>query len=47
MEEDEVLHRSGTQTRAGTTPGVARVVLVVGLVLVIVAFAIILLVGGT
>ncbi len=34
-----------TEARAGSTPGVARYVLVVGLVLVIIIFAIIFLVG--
>ena len=34
-----------TEARAGSTPGVTRVVLVVGLVLVAIIFAIIVLVG--
>jgi hypothetical protein len=34
-----------TEARAGSTPGVARVVLVVGTLLVIVIFAVIVLVG--
>jgi cobalamin biosynthesis Mg chelatase CobN len=34
-----------TEARAGSTPGVARVVLVVGTLLVIVLFAVIVLVG--
>ena len=34
-----------TEARAGSTPGVARVVLVVGTLLVIVLFAIIVFVG--
>ena len=39
-------HISTTEARAGTTPHVTRVVLGVGLLLVIVIFAIILLVAG-
>jgi hypothetical protein len=35
-------HLNKTEARAGTTPGVARVVLVVSLVLVVAIFAIIL-----
>jgi hypothetical protein len=35
-------HLNKTEARAGTTPGVARVVLVVGTTLTIIAFAIIL-----
>ena len=34
-----------TEARAGSTPGVARVVLVVGTLLVIIIFAVIFLVG--
>jgi hypothetical protein len=39
-------HRTGTEARAGTTPGVARVALFGGLGLVIVIFAIILFIYG-
>lgn len=39
-------HLTGTEARAGTTPGVARVALIGGLVLVIAIFAIILFVAG-
>ncbi len=39
-------HLNKTEARAGTTPHVARVVLVVGTLLTIVAFAVILLVVG-
>ncbi|WP_162888024.1 hypothetical protein [Sphingomonas mesophila] len=39
-------HVTTTEARAGSTPHVTRVVLVVGLLLVIVAFAVILLVAG-
>ncbi len=42
---DPVIHETTTEARAGSTPGVARVVLVVGTLLVIVAFVIIVLVG--
>ena len=35
-----------TEARAGSTPGVTRNVLVIGLLLVIVIFAVIFLVGG-
>jgi hypothetical protein len=46
MDKDHPDHLTGTEARAGTTPGVARVALIGGLVLVIVAFAIILFVAG-
>ena len=36
-----------TEARAGSTPGVARYVLVVGTVLVVILFALIVLVGRT
>jgi hypothetical protein len=36
-----------TEARAGSTPGVARYVLVIGTVLVVILFAIIVLVGRT
>lgn len=39
------IHETTTEARAGSTPGVARNVLVIGTVLVIVAFAVIFLVG--
>jgi hypothetical protein len=42
---DPPVTETTTQARAGSTPGVARVVLVVGTLLVIVLFAIIVLVG--
>ena len=44
-ENDPVIHETTTEARAGSTPGVARVVLVVGTLLVIVLFTIIVLVG--
>ena len=46
MVDESPEHLTGTEARAGTTPGVARVVLVGGLVLVILIFAIILFVAG-
>ena len=39
------IHETTTEARAGSTPGVARNVLVIGTVLVIIAFAVIFLVG--
>jgi hypothetical protein len=41
-QDNEPIHVSTDRARAGTTPGVTRYMLGVGLVLVIVAFAIIL-----
>ena len=40
---DEPIHETGTEARAGATPGVMRYVLGISLVLVIVAFVIIYL----
>ena len=42
---EPAIHEGATEARAGSTPGVARVVLVVGTLLVIIAFTIIVLVG--
>ncbi|HEX5257712.1 MAG TPA: hypothetical protein VFW35_02895 [Sphingomicrobium sp.] len=42
--EPSVVH-TATEARAGSTPGVTRNVLVVGLLLVIIIFAVIFLVG--
>jgi hypothetical protein len=42
---EPMITETATEARAGSTPGVARVVLVVGTLLVIVLFAIIVLVG--
>jgi len=42
---DPVIHETATEARAGSTPGVARNVLVWGTLLVIVAFVVIVLVG--
>ena len=46
MENDQPEHLTGTEARAGTTPGVARVALFGGLGLVIIIFAIIVLAAG-
>lgn len=43
-EQDEPASLSKDRARAGTTPGVARYVLIFGMLLVIVIFAVILLV---
>jgi hypothetical protein len=42
---NKVIHETTTEARAGSTPGVARYVLIVGTVLVIVLFVVIVLVG--
>lgn len=42
---DPPVRETTTQARAGSTPGVARNVLVIGTLLVVVIFAIIVLVG--
>ena len=39
------IHETTTEARAGSTPGVTRYVLVIGLLLVIIIFAVIVLVG--
>ena len=39
------IHETTTEARAGSTPGVARNVLVIGLLLVVIFFAVIFLVG--
>ena len=46
MNNDQPEHLSGTEARAGTTPHMARVALIGGLLLVVVIFAIILFVAG-
>ena len=46
MQNDSPEHLTGTEARAGTTPGVARVALIGGLGLVIAIFLIILFVAG-
>ncbi len=46
MNQEQPEHLTGTEARAGTTPGVARVALFGGLALVIVAFAIIYFVAA-
>jgi hypothetical protein len=39
------IHETATEARAGSTPGVARNVLVFGTLLVVILFAVIVLVG--
>ena len=46
MTDDRPEHLSTTEARAGATPHVTRYVLGVGLVLVVVIFAVILLLAG-
>ena len=46
MNENEPEHLTGTEARAGTTSGVARVALIGGTGLCVVIFAIILFVAG-
>ena len=47
QESEAPIHETTTEARAGSTPGVARNVLVIGTLLVVVLFAIIVLVGGS
>jgi len=42
---DSGVHQTTTEARAGSTPGVARNVLVIGTLLVVILFALIVLVG--
>jgi hypothetical protein len=42
---DPSVHETTTEARAGSTPGVARNVLIFGTLLVIIIFAVIVLVG--
>jgi hypothetical protein len=42
---DASVHETATEARAGSTPGVARNVLIFGTLLVIIIFALIVLVG--
>jgi hypothetical protein len=42
---DPPVHETATEARAGSTPGVARNVLVFGMLLVVIIFAAIVLVG--
>ena len=44
-QSDPPIRETTTEARAGSTPGVARNVLVIGLLLVIILFVIIVLVG--
>ncbi|MEO7563834.1 MAG: hypothetical protein ABIR63_00995 [Sphingomicrobium sp.] len=43
--DEKQIHETTTEARAGSTPGVARVVLVVGTLLVVIIFIVIVLVG--
>lgn len=45
VERDGTTHASTTEARAASTPHMTRYVLVIGLILVIVIFAIVVLVG--
>ena len=45
--ESGSIHETATEARAGSTPHMTRYVLTVGLILVIVAFAIVVWVGGS
>lgn len=45
MNDETPEHLTGTEARAGTSPGTARVALVGGLVLVVIIFAIILFIA--
>jgi hypothetical protein len=44
-QDDVPIHETTTEARAGSTPGVARNVLVWGTLLVVILFAVIVLVG--
>jgi hypothetical protein len=44
-QSDPPIRETTTEARAGSTPGVARNVLVIGLLLVVILFVIIVLVG--
>ena len=46
MREEPAEHLTTTEARGGSTPGVTRIVLGVGLALVVVIFAIIFLIGS-
>ena len=46
MVDDIPEHLTKTEARAGSTPGVARNVLIFGLILVVAAFALILFIAG-
>ena len=45
MTEEERIHESTTEARAGSTPNVARNVLVIGTLLVVILFAVIVFAG--
>ena len=42
---DSTIHETATEARAGSTPGVARYVLIFGTLLVVILFTVIVLVG--
>ena len=44
---DAPIHETTTEARAGSTPGVARNVLIWGTLLVVIAFAVIVFIGGS
>ena len=44
-QSDPQIHETATEARAGSTPGVARNVLIFGTLLVVIIFAVIFLVG--
>ena len=44
-DENQQIHETTTEARAGSTPGVARNVLVIGTLLVVILFVVIVLVG--
>ena len=46
-QSDPEIRETTTEARAGSTPGVARNVLIWGTLLVVIAFAIIVAVGGS
>ena len=46
-QSDPPIHETTTEARAGSTPGVARNVLIWGTLLVVIAFAIIVMVGAS
>jgi hypothetical protein len=44
-DDNKQIHETTTEARAGSTPGVARNVLVIGTLLVVILFVVIVLVG--
>ncbi len=45
QQDEQQIHETTTEARAGSTPGVARKVLVFGTLLVVILFIVIVLVG--